>query len=134
MELADALVVNKADGESAVFAEQTRQHYKNALQLLKSPDFWQPTVVCCSALQQQGIDVVWQTVLQYVEASTAAGEFARRRAQQNVDWMKKLLHELIDLRLQQNRQVVDRLPILHGDLVAGRITPYRAAHELLSYL
>lgn len=134
MELADGLVVNKADGDGAAFAAQTKSHYQNALKLLKHPDFWQPKVVCCSALQQQGVDVVWQMVVDYVAASNTAGEFMRRRSQQNVDWMKKLLHEMIDLRLQQNPQVSSRLPALHNELVTGRVTPFRAAQELLGYL
>lgn len=134
MELADGLVVNKADGEGALFAEQTQQHYRNALQLLKHPDFWQPQVVCCSALQQQGIDAVWTMVNAYCESSHASGEFEGRRARQNVAWMKKLLHEMIDLRLQKNTHVSNRLPTLHAELVAGRVTPYKAARELLGYL
>ncbi len=134
MELADGIVVNKADGDGAVFAEQTRQHYQNALQLLKHPDYWQPRVVCCSALQHAAIDSVWAMISDYCVASEAAGEFAGKRAGQNVEWMKKLLHEMIDLRLQQNPQVAARLPALNGELVSGRITPYRAARELLGFL
>lgn len=134
MELADGLVVNKADGDSAVFAEQTRNHYQNALMLLKHPDYWQPRVVCCSALQHAAIDRVWEMIADYCKASEAAGEFVGKRSRQNVEWMKKLLHEMIDLRLQQNPQVAARMPALHGELVLGHITPYRAARELLGFL
>lgn len=134
MELADGLVVNKADGEGARFAEQTRSHYQNALQLLKHPDYWQPQVVCCSALQHSAIDAVWQMIVDYCAASESAGAFSGKRARQNIEWMKKLLHEMIDLRLQQNPEVASRLPAMHADLVQGRITPYKAARELLAYL
>ncbi len=134
MELADGLVVNKADGEGALFAEQTRGHYQNALQLLKHPEYWQPQVVCCSALQQSAIDTVWQMIMAYCAASNAVDEFAGKRARQNIEWMKKLLHEMIDLRLQQNPQVAERLPVLNADLVQGKITPYKAARELLAFL
>lgn len=134
MELADGLVVNKADGDNAVFAAQTQRHYKNALMLLKHPDYWQPRVVCCSALQHQAIDQVWAMVMDYCNASQDAGEFSAKRAQQNIEWMKKLLHEMIESRLQKNPSVAARLPALNGDLVAGRITPYSAARELLAYL
>ncbi len=60
IELADALVVNKADGDLKVFAEQARGHYQQALSLLSHNDFWQPKVMTCSALSQTGIDQVWQ--------------------------------------------------------------------------
>lgn len=134
MELADGLVVNKADGESALLAEQTRNHYRNALKLLKHSDFWKPKVVCCSALHHQSIDQVWAMVSDYTIASRDAGAFLQRRAKQNVEWMKKLLHEMIESRLQQNPAVAARLPSLHDDLVAGRITPYSAARELMTFL
>ena len=134
LELADALVINKADGDGAMFAEQTRNHYQNALMLLKHPDYWQPRVECCSALQNRAIDNVWKMIADYCAAAEAAGELSGKRARQNVEWMKKMLHEMIDLRLQQNPQVAARLPALHGELVAGRITPYRAARELLEFL
>ena len=134
MELADGLVVNKADGEAAVFAEQTRGHYRNALKLLKHPEYWQPRVVCCSALQHQGIDAVWKMIVDYCAASCDAGAFANKRSQQNVEWMKKLLHEMIDQRLQQNPAFAARLPVLQGELVVGQITPYSAARELMRFL
>ena len=134
MELAEGLVVNKADGEGAVFAEQTRSHYQNALQLMKHPDYWQPRVLCCSALQQSAIDAVWHMIEDYCSASETAGEFVGKRARQNIEWMKKLLHEMIDLRLQQNPDVASRLPVLNADLVQGRVTPYKAARELMAFL
>lgn len=134
MELADGLVVNKADGEALVFAEQTRSHYRNALKLLKHPDYWQPRVVCCSALQHQGVDTVWKMVMDYCAASRDASEFLAKRAKQNVEWMKKLLHEMIDSRLQKNPALAARLPLLNDDLIAGRVTPYSAARELMGFL
>lgn len=134
MELADGLVVNKADGDGTLFAEQTRGHYQNALQLLKHPDHWQPRVVCCSALEHSAIDLVWQMIVDYCAASELVDEFAGKRARQNIEWMKKLLHEMIDMRLQQNPRVSARLPELNSELVAGKITPYKAARELLAFL
>ncbi len=134
MELADALIVNKADGDSAMIAEQTRQHYQNALLLLKHPSYWQPPVLCCSALKHAAIDKVWAAIEAYRIASKATDEFSGKRARQHVEWMKKLLHEMIDLRLQSNKNVATRLPVLHADLVAGRITPYKAAGMLLALL
>src|SRR5690554_5541424 len=56
MELADALVINKADGESMNYAEQTRRHYQNALHLLRHTSFWTPQVLTCSALKNENIE------------------------------------------------------------------------------
>lgn len=134
MELADGLVVNKADGEARVFAEQTRSHYQNALRLLQHPDFWQPRVVTCSALHHQGMDAVWQMICDYVSAASDSQFLQQRRARQNVEWMEKLLHEMVQLRLQQNKQLSARMPQLHQALRQSQITPYAAARELLAYL
>jgi LAO/AO transport system kinase len=59
VELADALVVNKADGESINLAEQTRRHYENAMHLLRHNSFWTPQVMTCSAREKNNIDTVW---------------------------------------------------------------------------
>ena len=134
MELADGIVVNKADGDSQVFAEQTKRHYQNALMLLKHADYWSPKVVTCSALNHQRVDEVWQMVGEFVEASDAGGHRLNKRAEQNVEWMQKLLQEMIELRLQQNAQVASRLPELRESLKKSQVTPYSAARELLSFL
>ena len=63
-----------------------------------------------------------------------ASAFLEKRAKQNVEWMKKLLHEMIDARLQKNPALATRLPSLQSDIVAGRVTPYSAARELISFL
>jgi LAO/AO transport system kinase len=73
-------------------------------------------------------------VLDYSAASHDASAFLEKRAKQNVEWMKKLLHEMIDARLQKNPTLATRLPSLQSDLVAGRITPYSAARELMGFL
>ena len=56
LELADAIVVNKADGASESLARTTQQHYRSAMSLLRHEDFWEPKVMTCSALQWQGIE------------------------------------------------------------------------------
>ena len=62
MELADALVINKADGESINLAQQTQTHYKSAFKLLSHDSFWQPKVQTCSAMEKRAIDDVWSMI------------------------------------------------------------------------
>ena len=86
LELADAIVVNKADGASETLARTTQQHYRGAMSLLKHEGFWEPKVMTCSALHQQGIEAVWETIVEYAEAARSGGIFDEARAAQTVSY------------------------------------------------
>src|SRR5690606_19302170 len=94
MELADLLVVNKADGEMAAVAGRTAAEYRNALRLLRAPNpHWTPEVLQCSGLTGQGIPEVWAEIRRYREVMEAAGALAKRRAEQARSWLWNELSE-----------------------------------------
>ena len=134
MELADALVINKADGESANLAEQTQGHYKSALQLMKHTSFWQPQVNTCSALNNQGVGDVWTMISQYYQKAQDNAYFDSNRAQQNSQWLKKLIQEMLELRLKQNQAVQKQLPQLQQAVLDREVTPYHAAQTIIDLL
>ena len=134
LELADALVINKADGDSVMLAKQARQHYLSAMHLLRHSSFWTPQVVTCSALKNQGIDAVWGMIVDYYFQALKADAFQRKRARQNRDWMRQLLHELLLQRLRQNPRISALLPKLEQAVEEGATTPYLAARELIGLL
>lgn len=134
LELADALVINKADGDNIHQARQAQQHYQNAFHLLKENDFWTPRVLSCSALEHQHIDTVWDMILEYQKNATEKNHFQQKRQQQNSQWMKKLLHEMIDLRLSQNEAVRQLSQKLEQDVIQGNCTPYAAARQIMEKL
>lgn len=134
MELADALVINKADGESINLAQRTQSHYQNALHLLKHDDFWQPKVLTCSALENQGIDDIWQMICDFEQSAKTCGAFSHKRASQNSDWLKKLIHELLELKLKQNNEVTSILPQLQQDVRNAKVTPFNAAKSIIDLL
>lgn len=139
MELADALVINKADGESINLAQQTQAHYKNAFHLMKHDTFWQPKVQTCSALQKEKIDEVWQMICDYQQAATECvnagiSAFDEKRARQNSEWLNKLIHEMLELRLKQNPEVKDKLPELQQAVLNNQTTPYNAAQQIIDLL
>jgi LAO/AO transport system kinase len=131
MELADALVINKADGESLGLANRTRQHYQNAMNLLSHGGFWVPRVTTCSAAEKRGIAEVWQMIGEYRQGGEASGELAARRARQNGEWLRKLISELLEQRFRADPRVRAELPRLEARVVRGEITPYSAAMRLL---
>ena len=134
LELADALVINKADGESINLAKQTKRHYENAMHLLRNSSFWTPQVMACSALKQENIDAIWGMISNYHVDAIKNKAFYEKRARQNQEWMDKLLFEMLNLKLKQNPQVQQQLPTLHQQVVDGQVTPLNAARQIISLL
>lgn len=134
MELADALLINKADGESMNLAEQTRRHYENAMHLLRHNTFWTPRVMTCSALTQDNIEAVWGMISDFKIDAINNQCFYEKRARQAKDWMDKLIGELLQMKLDQNPQVKQLRPQLEAQVLAGETTPYAAATRLISEL
>lgn len=134
MELADALVINKADGDSENLAQLTRQQYTSAMNLLRHTSFWTPRVMTCSALKNINIDTVWGMLVDYSSAAREAGAFEAKRAQQNRDWMHQLVNEMLLLKLKQNPAVKRMLPELEESVENRRITAYAAARQIMDEL
>ncbi|HEY3699386.1 MAG TPA: methylmalonyl Co-A mutase-associated GTPase MeaB [Spongiibacteraceae bacterium] len=134
MELADALVINKADGESINLANRTRSHYQSAMNLLRHTSFWTPRVLICSALEKKNIEAVWGMISDYRIEADKNGHLVKKRARQARDWMHKLLHEMLLLRLRQNPRVRQALPLLERKVIAAETTPYNAARQLIDML
>lgn len=139
MELADALVINKADGESLNLAKQTQGHYKSAFKLMRQNSFWTPAVKTCSALNDERIVDIWQMVCDYYAAANGdinAGisSFSEKRARQNSEWLEKLIHEMLELKLKRNADVKKTLPKLQDDVLNNRTTAYNAAQQIIDLL
>jgi LAO/AO transport system kinase len=135
LELADALAVNKADGDNRARAEQARRAYETALHLLAPPSpSWTPPVLACSALELNGIAAIWEAVCEHRRRLTASGELAEKRRDQARDWMWSLVEEGLRRRFDSHAGVRRRLPALLREVVSGRAAPTHAAQELLDLL
>ena len=134
LELADALVINKADGAGVELARQARQHYLSAMSLLRHTTFWTPQVMTCSAREGDQIDAVWGMVLDYYLQAQQRGEFERKRARQYRDWMHQLVREMLMARLQEVPALRELLPRLEAEVEAQRTTPYNAARQIVALL
>ena len=132
LELADAIVVNKADGSSESLARTTQQHYRSAMSLLRHDDFWEPKVMTCSALQRQGIEDIWNMISEYADASRANGAFDEVRAEQNLSWMRQLVDELLRDQLAKHPRVREALPTVEADVRSAAQTPLAAAQAILA--
>jgi LAO/AO transport system kinase len=134
LELADALVINKADGDSENLAKMARQHYTGAMNLLRHTSFWTPRVMTCSALKLHNIDTVWGMVIDYYFQAVEQEVFEAKRSQQNRDWMHQLVNEMLHLKLEQNAAIKALLPDLELRVEGHTMTPYAAARQIMGLL
>ena len=132
MEIADAILINKAEGENRPRAELARRQYLNAVHLLKprSPN-WQVPVLLCSALNHTGIEEAWKTILSFREAMEREGEFDRKRRLQATDWMWTLLMDDLKDLFMRDKNVEALINQVQQAVAEGVTTPSAAARRLL---
>lgn len=133
MEMADAVVVNKADGENVRAAERARADAEIALHFLLPPaSGWVPRALACSAHTGLGVQEIWSAILEHHAIADKSGSLEQLRREQNLHWMHENLgHGLMELFLA-NTTVKHKLAVLEAEVAAGRITATSAAGELLS--
>ena len=131
LELADTIVINKADGDSAAIARMTRQHYASAMSLLKHPTSWQPKVLSCSALNNEGVDDIWALIKEFRAQAEGHRGIEQKRSHQNLAWMQQLVDELLRMGLSRHSGVRAALPDLEQQVRNSVITPLAAAMEVM---
>lgn len=132
VEMADLVVVNKADGDLASQAKVIAADYTGALHLLRpATPLWEPKVLTCSALEKKGISDVWQAVTAHQDALRDGGEFSRRREAQARHWMWSEVSESLISALRDEPASAALIPVLEDDVSTGKITPAAAAQALL---
>jgi len=134
MELAHALVINKADGDAARLAAITESQYQSALSLLHRGSHWTPEVCRCSALEGQGLEEIWGMIERFVSSSKELGDFQAQRERQSRQWMHQLVQTMLLDRLTSSAAVRAALPALEEDVEGQRITPLAAARRVLALL
>lgn len=132
LELADLIVVNKADGALAGPAEQTRLHYQNALGVLNHTGFWRPEVHLVSSTQGTGIPELWERLTAY--RAEGADRLANKRQQQTVDWFNRLVREGIDRMLREHSDWASVLSSARDRVQTGQQSAPDAAMQVLTVL
>ena len=132
MEIADAIVVNKAEGENRPRAELARQQYANALHMLKPKSLnWQVPALLCSALHNEGVDEVWETIKDFGTRMRETGELQNKRNLQASDWMWTLLLDDLKEMFLRDRNVESLVEQVQEAVATGVTTPSAAARRLL---
>jgi LAO/AO transport system kinase len=132
MELADLVVVNKADGDLAAAAGRTAADYRNAVHLLR-PKWrsWTTEVLTCSALERSGIGEVWETVERFERELQTSGELTELRGRQATAWLWTSLQDGLLDELRRDATVRQLLDELERDVAAGTVSPTVAARTIL---
>jgi LAO/AO transport system kinase len=132
VELADALVVTKADGDTKAAAGRTLVEHGQALELLRPPSpSWRPRILAASAATGEGIEAVWEMVQEHRALLTASGELQARRREQARAWMWSLLEEGLRASFRAHPGVAERIEQIERDVAALKTTPAAAARALL---
>jgi LAO/AO transport system kinase len=132
VELADMIVVNKADGDLANAARHAVAEYRHALSLLRPANAnWRVPILSCSALNNLGIDKVWDGIGEYRRILGDDGSIARRRAEQAQAWMWNEIRESLIAAFQADPAVRAELAGLERAAASSSVTPGAAARRLL---
>jgi LAO/AO transport system kinase len=133
IEMADSIVINKADGDSIKSAKIAKNAFENALHLypLKSND-WQPKVLTCSALNDVGVIEIWQLIQEYIKKTEINESFKEKRKKQEQFWLYDTINEKLTARFYANKTVKDELEKQLVLLAQKKTTPYEVASILLA--
>ncbi|MBF4467259.1 methylmalonyl Co-A mutase-associated GTPase MeaB [Flavobacterium sp. LC2016-12] len=132
MEMADAIVINKADGDNIKKANQAKLEFNRALHLFPpKKSNWQPKVTTCSAITKEGILDIWNTISSYIEMTNETGFFQEKRKEQNNFWMMETINEQLKLNFYNQPEIISQLEQNKKAVQNGEISPFAAAQNLL---
>jgi LAO/AO transport system kinase len=135
IEIADALAVNKCDGDNVPRATQAAAEYRAALRLFRHTSAnWDPPVLTVSALEPRGMDAVWATIVEHREKLDATGELGRKRREQQQAWLWSMVRDGLERKFLGRPDVRRLLPELEAAVGEGRLTATAAADRLLALL
>jgi LAO/AO transport system kinase len=132
MEMADAIFINKADGDNLRKARQAQGEYKNALHLFPPTESgWMPQVGTCSAQTREGIAKVWETITAYMNFAQNNGYFDQKRREQKKLIMYETINDGLKYAFYHNKNVAHKLDDITAKLEKDQISSYIAAQELM---
>lgn len=131
MEMADALVITKADGNNVQKAKLAKAEYQTALHLFpKAQSDWTTQVLTCSSLEKTGLDQVWQTIQDYQTKTKDNGYFETKRSDQNKKWLHESIKDILLDHFFKDSKIQKELSKKEKDVLSGKINPFKAAQEL----
>ncbi len=131
MEMADMIIINKADGERTDLASESKRQYKNAIGLLQSKiEGWNPVITTCSSIEKTGIHQIWEEVLKFIKMSKSSGYFRTSRIEQNVKWFDQKYQSLIVQKYLQHNKNKEKLLVLRDKIQNNNLSPVTAIRQV----
>lgn len=132
MEMADSIVINKADGDNLKAAKMAKNEFARALHLYPTKESgWTPKTLLCSALKNEGISEIWNMILEYFETVKSNGYFQKKRKEQNKFWLMQTIESRLKSEFYSNISVKLELEKQLKALNENKTTPFEAAEILL---
>lgn len=135
IEMADAIVINKADGDNVKRAKLAKVEFARALHLYPEKESsWSPSVSLCSALNNEGIEAVWEMITKYISIATKNNYFNKKRQEQNKFWLLQTIEEQLKFDFYNNKTIKIELQNQLKLIEENKTTPFAAAEELLKLI
>ncbi|SFA44787.1 methylmalonyl-CoA mutase metallochaperone MeaB [Parageobacillus thermantarcticus] len=132
MELTDAIVINKADGDNKPKALAAQKEYNQFLHYLRpATPGWETKAYTCSALLGEGIEEIWRVIEKFVETTKRSGVFDMRRRHQQKDWIYSMIKDYLETSFFSHPAVKEKLPIIENNVISGRQSVTSAVRELI---
>jgi LAO/AO transport system kinase len=132
MEMADTIVITKADGSNIDNANRAKAEHQSALHLMPLTESgWQPQVLTCSAHSNIGIDNIWNTIQQFVLHTKQDGSFDKNRTGQAKYWMHQTIKDSLQSRFYNNSRIASQMKKIETDVTEGKLSSFEAAQHLL---
>lgn len=132
MEMADMVVINKADGDNVRKSRQAKREYQNALHIFPIGDSgWSPATSTASAIKNIGMDIVWDKVMEYKKLVDENGYFHKNRDRQKIQWMYNNINEGLKDMFYSSAEISNPLKELEKDISSSKISPVKAAELIL---
>jgi LAO/AO transport system kinase len=135
LELADALAINKADGDNLAAASRAAAEYRSALNLFRPRSAnWDPPVLTVSGLEARGMDEVWSAIEAHRATLDASGELAAKRREQQQEWLWAMIDDGLKRHFLDRPDVARLLPEIEAAVLGAKLTPTEGARRLLALL
>jgi len=134
MEMADAIAINKADGDNIEQAKKAKKEYQNALHLFPANENgWIPKVKTCSSLHDEGLAKIFELLTDFYSEQHKSGYFEQNRKEQAIHWMHQTIHHFLKKNFYKSPNILDKLKSFENEVRSGNKHSVQAARTLLNY-
>ncbi|MBQ3287527.1 MAG: methylmalonyl Co-A mutase-associated GTPase MeaB [Firmicutes bacterium] len=135
IELADAILVNKADGDNKTKALVTRADYEQILHYLRpATEGWTTKAYTCSAYTGEGIPEIWDVAMEYINQMKGTGQLESRRQQQNLTWVREMTDDYFRNLIYKNPAIAQPREAIENRVLDGSLAPTKALSEIVAVI